>query len=121
MSMMSRPDWGNIPEINIQVFKFKLFEKEVFAILERETQYDPFNRFMKRINNLEDFEICKSELITEILKARYGGNNPPQYIIQNEKMLRSFIGDQFFNMFQKIEEEYQVQLREYKINQINND
>lgn len=121
MSMISQPDWGNIPTVSIQLFKFKLFEKEVFTILEKETQFEPFSKFVQRLNNLENFETCKVELLTEILKNKFGGSNPPQHIIQNERMLKNFIGDQFFDMFQKIEEEYQVQLREYKINQINND
>jgi len=122
MSMMSMSDLENIPEISIQVFKFKIFEKEVFAILEKETQFEPFSKFMKRLNDLENFDICKEELFEELIKNRFPASNgsTPKRILQDPKMMRSYIGSQFFDMFDKIEEEYRVVLREHKINQINN-
>ena len=131
MSPINTPDFqghfapdDSIPEINIQVFKFKIFEKEVFAILEKETQLEPFSKFMKRLNDLENFDICKQDLFEELIKSRWpssNGGNVPKGILQDKQMMRNYIGSNFFDMFDKIEEEYRVVLREHKINQINND
>lgn len=107
-----------IPEINIQIFKFKLFEKKVFAILEKETQLEPFQKFMDRINNHEDFDTCKLELFQEMVSKRY-----PNFDIQSIRagnFMNNFLGSSFFGMFNKIEEEYKIVAREHKINQITN-
>ena len=113
------PDMNSIPEINIQVFKFKLFEKEVFAILEKETQLEPFQKFMDRINSHEDFDTCKLELFQEMVSKRYPNFNMQS--IRDKNFVRNFLGSSFFDMFNKIEEEYKVVAREHKINQITNE
>lgn len=105
-----------IPEISIKVFRFKLFEKEVFALLETNSQVEPFQKFMDRINKYEDFDTCKLELFQELVRKRYPNFNMQS--IKDKNFVRNFLGSSFFDMFDKIEEEYKVIAREHKINQI---
>jgi hypothetical protein len=41
--------------------------------------------------------------------------------IRDKNFVRNFLGSSFFDMFDKIEEEYKIVAREHKINQITNE
>jgi hypothetical protein len=107
---------GLMPEINIQLFKFKLFEKEIFAVLEKETQFEPFQKFMNRINKYENFDTCKLELFQELISKKYTNFNI--HSIRDVNFVKNFLGHNFFDMFNKIEKEYKTIIRENKINKI---
>lgn len=116
MSPINTTDFDSIPEISIQIFRFKLFHKEVFALLETKTQVTPFQIFMDRLNANEDFEACKKSLLNNLIVNK----NPhfPKNSLVDERAVHMYLGSQFSDMLNKIEEEYKIISRDNKINEI---
>lgn len=123
--MITKPDWDNIPEITIKLYKFKLFEKEVFMVL-MDNQIVDFKEFVEKLNKYLNFQECKKELIISLLEKRGYNTNVPNNIkitddFLNSHLVASYLGTHFMEAINKIEDEYQTTLREHKINQITDD
>jgi hypothetical protein len=105
----------NIPEISIKTYKFKLFDKEVFLLLQ-DNQVESFEFLFSLLNQQINYDEAIKLFIEDYVEknipqpSSYINNYTPDFILNN------IIGNK--ESFQKIEEYYRIALRDKKISDI---